>query len=187
MWDYAALTQSAAAYGGPDAFVRAVQRQGFAKGVAGGIASTVLAGGAIALSAYLSYRKTQQMVAKRGAVMEALRASDTKAVDFVIDYGQGMQVEQIVDRVRREVDALDAPVRRISLSIELARSCEPTMPWPSRPPCCGNSVTVSTTTCSFPRAVAGRETWCMCTSNQCPHGRSHRRPRPTTARPPTDT
>lgn len=119
MWDYAALTQSAAAYGGPDAFVRAVQRQGFAKGVAGGIASTVLAGGAIALSAYLSYRKTQQMVAKRGAVMEALRASDTKAVDFVIDYGQGMQVEQIVDRVRREVDALDAPVRRISLSIEL--------------------------------------------------------------------
>ena len=104
MWDYAALTQSAAAYGGPDAFVRAVQRQGFAKGVAGGIASTVLAGGAIALSAYLSYRKTQQMVAKRGAVMEALRASDTKAVDFVIDYGQGMQVEQIVDRVRREED-----------------------------------------------------------------------------------
>lgn len=105
MWDYAALTQSAAAYGGPDAFVRAVQRQGFAKGVAGGIASTVLAGGAIALSAYLSYRKTQKMVAKRGALMEALRASDTKAVDFVIDYGQGMQVEQIVDRVRREVDA----------------------------------------------------------------------------------
>ena len=98
MWDYAALTQSAAAYGGPDAFVRAVQRQGFAKGVAGGIASTVLAGGAIALSAYLSYRKTQKMVAKRGALMEALRASDTKAVDFVIDYSQGMQVEQIVDR-----------------------------------------------------------------------------------------
>ena len=119
MWDYAALTQSAARYGGPDAFVRAVQRQGFARGVAGGIASTVLAGGAIALSAYLSYRKTQKMVAERGAVLDALRPSDTKAVDFVVDYGQGMQVEQIVDRVRREVDALDVPVRRISLSIEL--------------------------------------------------------------------
>lgn len=119
MWDYAALTQSAAKYGGPDAFVRAVQRQGFTKGVAGGIASTVLAGGAIALSAYLSYRKTQKMVAERNAVLDALHPSDTKAVDFVIDYGQGMQVEQIVDRVRREVDALNAPLRRISLSIEL--------------------------------------------------------------------